>query len=327
MCPYKLGKENRTEGRTCLAGRLASIMDKKDIEELRGKVSCGAVLERDGWSIDSRESTLRAVKYRRGAGEIIIVIHEGMGWFDPMSDAKGDVFRLAEHLGADGFVEALEWVGGAVGFVPAAPVWQPAAREGSPKPLDARWRSRPVPRPGSPTWCYLSEVRGIPAGIMQDAIAHGLLREGPYGSMWAAHTDSSGRLTGWEERGSDWRGFATGGAKELFRLGSSASLRICVTEAAIDAMSLAALEGQRPTTLYLSTGGGWSPSADAAIAELARRQGCELVAATDANQQGDAYAERLRTHGVAAGCRFSRLRPQAEDWNDQLLDQRRGGKI
>lgn len=115
--------------------------------------------------------------------------------------------------------------------------------------------------------------------------------------------------------------------KELFRLGSAASLRICVTEAAIDAMSLVALEGPSPTTLYVSTGGGWSPIADAAIAELARRPGCELVAATDANRQGDAYAERVRAHAATAGCRFSRLRPQAEDWNDQLLDQRRGGKI
>ena len=37
--------------------------------------------------------------------------------------------------------------------------------------------------------------------------------------MWAAHTDAAGIVTGWEERGPEWRGFATGGAKVLFRLG------------------------------------------------------------------------------------------------------------
>lgn len=38
-----------------------------------------------------------------------------------------------------------------------------------------------------------------------------------------------------------------------------------------------------------------------------------LVAATDANRQGDIYADRIRAHAATAGCRFSRLRRQAED--------------
>jgi CHAT domain-containing protein len=51
------------------------------------------------------------------------------------------------------------------------------------------------------------------------------LREGPYGSMWAAHLDESGSVTGWEERGPDWRGFSTGGTKTLFQLGSTDAMR------------------------------------------------------------------------------------------------------
>jgi hypothetical protein len=31
------------------------------------------------------------MKYRRGDA-IIIVIHDGKGWFDPLSDGKGDVY-------------------------------------------------------------------------------------------------------------------------------------------------------------------------------------------------------------------------------------------
>ena len=89
--------------------------------------------------------------------------------------------------------------------------------------------------------------------------------------MWAAHSDSVGVITGWEERGPSWRGFATGGAKELFRLGAADCLRICVTEAAVDAMSLAALEELRDDTLYISTGGGWAPATEDAIRALAGR--------------------------------------------------------
>ena len=68
-------------------------MEKAELEELREKVNCGAVLETAGFAVDLKESTRKAVKYRRG-DDIIIVIHEGKGWFDPLSEAKGDVFRL-----------------------------------------------------------------------------------------------------------------------------------------------------------------------------------------------------------------------------------------
>lgn len=98
-------------------------MEKKDIKELRSKVACAAVLENDGWKIDLKESTRRALKYRSGA-DIIIVIHEGRGWFDPLSPAKGDVFDLAKHLGAGGFPEACDRVAALVGFVVTAPVWK-----------------------------------------------------------------------------------------------------------------------------------------------------------------------------------------------------------
>ena len=51
-------------------------MEKADLEELRGKVACGAVLETAGFAVDPKESTRRAVKYRRG-DEIIIVYWNG----------------------------------------------------------------------------------------------------------------------------------------------------------------------------------------------------------------------------------------------------------
>ena len=92
-------------------------MEQHEIETLRDKVPCAAVLEREGWTVDVKESTTRAVKYRRGAGEIIIVIHNGRGWFDPLSDAKGDVFTLAGHLAGIARRETrwLEVVGAAIG--------------------------------------------------------------------------------------------------------------------------------------------------------------------------------------------------------------------
>lgn len=301
-------------------------MEKKNIDELRGKVLCVSLLEKAGWKVDLKESTRKAVKYRRGEGQIVIVIHDGRGWFDPMSEAKGDVFDLATHLGASGFPEALQQVADLVGFTPTQPAWKRPARAKPIALLAHRWDARLKPRPGSPTWRYLAETRAIPDHLIQEAVDQGCLREGPHGSMWAAHTDDAGRVVGWEERGPGWRGFATDGSKVLFRLGTAQAKRTCTTEAAIDAMSLGALEGLRHDSLYVSTGGGWSPATEAAIRAIAARPGVLLVAATDSNLQGDVFGNRLRAIAEEVGCGYERLRPVHDDWNEELqaaLKQRR----
>ncbi|RUX02779.1 DUF3991 domain-containing protein [Mesorhizobium sp. M2A.F.Ca.ET.037.01.1.1] len=293
-------------------------MEKSDVKKLRSGVLCAAVLERAGFVVDPKESTKRAVKFRRG-DEIIIVIHDGKGWFDPLSDAKGDVFRLVEHLESVRFVEALDHVADLFGFVFSEPVWTKALGRTRPDlSIHERWQSRRKPWRGSMTWRYLRDERRLPETVIGAAIRQDRLREGPRGSMWAAHTDETGAVTGWEERGPNWRGFATGGAKVLFRFGRDDAERFYVTEAAIDAMSLAAVEAMRPDSLYLSTGGGWAPATVAAIRRLAARNGALLVAATDNNDQGEVYARRLEAIAVEAGCGFERLRPAADDWNEDL---------
>ena len=298
-------------------------MEKTDIEELRERVPCAAVLQKAGFAIDLKESTRKAVKYRRG-DEIIIVIHDGKGWFDPLSDLKGDVFSLVDHLDDIGFAEVLQRVSDLVGFVPSEPVWTRQARERDPDlGIPDRWRVRRRPWRGSMTWRYLRDERGLPETVLLAAIKQDRLREGPRGSMWAAHTDDAGAVTGWEERGPEWRGFASGGAKILFRLGPLGAIRLCITEAAIDAMSLSAIDNLRFDSLYLSTGGGWAPATDAAIRALAARPNVQLVAATDNNVQGEVYAGRIEAIAVAASCGYERLAPAHEDWNEELRASRR----
>ncbi|MGY3116188.1 hypothetical protein ACVWXQ_000123 [Bradyrhizobium sp. S3.14.4] len=141
--------------------------------------------------------------------------------------------------------------------------------------------------------------------------------------MWAAHLDIDGVVTGWEERGPQWRGFASGGGKVLFRFGPANASRLCITEAAIDAISLAAIEDQRPDSLYLSTGGGWAPATVAAIRALSARPDARLVAATDNNRQGEVYADRLAALAQEVGCDYERLQPTLEDWNEGLRERAR----
>ncbi|KND61506.1 hypothetical protein BVER_04450c [Candidatus Burkholderia verschuerenii] len=294
-------------------------MHDRELDELRHGVDCRAVLERAGWKLDAAESTKHAAKYRSGA-EIVIVTHEGKGWFDPLNDGRGDVIAIAQHLWGGTIDHARKALRPMAGIATSI---TPAFRERSAQaPIDAArtWAKAHQVRPGSQGWAYLTDTRGLPVATLERAIGAGLLREGIYGTVWFQHRKSDGRPCGWEMRGPKYNGFAKGGDKALFWIGELVSAqRIPVAESAIDALSLATLEGWHDRTAYLSTGGGFGPTtADTLRAMLPA--GARIVAATDRGHGGELLADRLHSLADAAGLAFSRKRPDAKDWNEQLTD-------
>lgn len=303
-----------------------------ELTELRAGISCALLLERDGWSLDKAESTRKCLKYRRGAGEVMIVNHDGQGWWDPMSQAKGDVFSLAQHLDPClNFGQVRKMLRGLVGMAPAFPEAERKRERSEPcVPVAQRWGKRRRLARGSATWTYLTATRGLPAGVLVAADLFDAVREGPCGSAWFAHRDHEGQLTGIEMRGPDWRGFSEDTDKTLFRLpgGTGVLTRLVVCEAPIDALSLAALEALRADTLYVSTTGGMGPHTLACLelllGDLARHPEGVLVAATDADKPGERYAVQLAAMAQAAGVRSERLLPTEgkNDWNDALLARR-----
>ena len=302
----------------------------EEIAALKASVNCAAMLERlpPVWQLDVKQSTRRSLKYRRGPGEIVIVTHDGRGWWDPFSEAKGDVFALAQHLdpGLD-FVAARRLLHRFAGIVPSHP---PSIRaRGSPTdplPVIRRWERRSLVSPGSPAWLYLAGSRSLPEPILTIAVAVDAVRAGPHGSAWFAHRDATGVVTGIEMRGPDWRNFSAGGSKTLFRLpgGPGPLPRVAVCEGAIDAISLAAIEGLRGDTLYAATTGGMGPATIAAIQQLLHAMSADpasiLIAATDADMAGRRYAGRLAELATEAGVQFEAILPPdgLNDWNDAL---------
>ena len=299
-------------------------------ERLKAGVSCAALLERlpPVWRLDRAESTRRSLKYRRGPGEIVIVTHGGRGWWDPLSEAKGDVFTLVQHLDPSlTFAGAFRVLRGFAGIMPASSAALRARRTAEPDvPVEQRWERRPLLSRGSAVWCYLAGQRHLPVRILTTARITDAVREGPHGSAWFAHRDGAGRLTGIEMRGPAWRGFSAGGAKTLFRLpgGSGRLSRVAVCEAAIDALSLAAIEGARRDTLYAATAGGMGPTTLAALRQVLHGLSADpagmLIAATDADAAGRRYAVRLQGMATEAGVRFGTILPPdgLNDWNDAL---------
>jgi Toprim-like/Protein of unknown function (DUF3991) len=305
-------------------------MDQQDqeIEWLKASVSCATLLERlpPVWRLDGAESTRRSLKYRRGEGEIVIVNHDGHGWWDPLSDRKGDIFTLVQHLDPHlHFGDARRLLRDFVGIAPAFPAaFRTKSEAASHVPIARRWERREPLSCGSPVWRYLTAQRHLPEKILIAARMADAIREGPRGSAWFAHRDAKGILTGIEMRGPDYRNFSAGGGKTLFRLpgGPGRLTRVAVCEAAIDALSLAAIENLCDDTLYSATAGGMGPTTIASLQQLLMDLNSDpagiLVAATDADAAGRRYATRLAELANNAGARFDTILPPngLNDWND-----------
>ena len=289
-----------------------------ELFELRARVDCRVVLERAGWLLDKKESTRRAAKYRRGAGEIIIVTQDGKGWFDPMAEAsRGDVIALAQKLWAGNLGQARKTLRPLAGI---APLLMPASSHGAVLTRDqvaATWAGRSPPRPGSAAWTYLTECRRLPPSVLALATDWGLLREGVQGTAWFLHR-LDGKPSGWEMRGPHFKGFLAGGVKTAFVLAAhDAAPRIVVCESAIDALSLAALEGFAEDTAYVSTAGGWGEGGTVALDGLLATAN-QVVAATDQDPAGERLAARIERLASRCSVPYIRQRPTLKDWNEAL---------
>src|SRR6516165_8074190 len=221
----------------------SSMNSDAEVEQLRASVHCAALLEHltAPWRLDKRESTQNCLKYRRGAGETLIVNHQGRGWWDPNSSARGDVFALVQHLEPGlNFGQFRKVLRQFAGLSPTFPEAR-RARQGKMAPdlpPAARWARCPKLRKGTPGWTYLATQRALPANVLAAASAAAVVRQGAYGNPWFAHRDEAGHVSHVEIRGPDFKGSLRGGTKILFRFpgGMAPPTRLVLTEAPIDAL-------------------------------------------------------------------------------------------
>ena len=178
--------------------------------------------------------------------------------------------------------------------------------------------NRATPDP-APDWLA---GRGIRQGTL-DA-CRPLIRRDSGGRLLFAHRDRNRRLTGFEIAPPDGaRRFATGGTRSLFavRAGAAGDLEaLVVTEGAVDALSLAQIDGCPADRAFLSTAGAPSRSQCGQIGLAARtlpNLRC-IVLAQDGDEAGDRQAETLRGRlKVPPQVTFQRRRPPDNaDWND-----------
>jgi hypothetical protein len=86
---------------------------------------------------------------------------------------------------------------------------------------------------------------------------------------------------------------------------------LVLAEAAIDALSLAAIQCLREDTLYYAASGGGMGSSsisalEALLASIAALTGAMFCSAADANEPGDRFADRHRSLAEKLGVPFAR---------------------
>src|ERR1700691_3490822 len=176
------GEEKPKAGQpsSCAQTQGANMSDP-EIEDLRDKVHCAVVLENtpSPWKLDRKESTKLSLKYRRGKGEILIVSHRGKGWWDPTSDAKGDVFGLVQRLEPGiNFGHVRKRLREFAGLSPSFPIAERVGRrKASERSVAERWAERTAVWTGSPTWCYLARKRLLPSAILEAASPAAVMRD------------------------------------------------------------------------------------------------------------------------------------------------------
>jgi hypothetical protein len=278
-------------------------MRAREFGRLRA-VPLAEVLARLGAERDPHDGA----RWRTPRGPVSVTGMRFFNWHE--SAGGGGAIDLVMHLRRVEFPEAVAWLRGAFGLPEALAPQQPERRRRFVPPARDDGNLVRVAR-------YLEQERAIPAEVLEPLLQTNVVYADARANAVFLHRGPRGRPVGAELRGTSrvqWRGMAAGSRKAAgyFAAGPAGAGEIVLCESAIDAMSCVAL---RPGARAISTAGthpnpGWLPRLLAA----ARPVYCGF----DADEPGERAAAAM----TARHPTIRRLRPEAHDWNDDLVARR-----
>lgn len=300
-----------------------------ELEQFKREINLVEYAESQGYEINFRESRRASTVMRHQAGDKIIVAtdQDGHGIYFSVRDGADsgsiiDFVQRRQGLNLGQVRKELRpWAGTRR---TAQPVRKPVADRPAKPEASSRDRQQvlrvwmhmhPQPQGGHP---YLLS-RGLSAETLEDPRFVNMVRSDGRGNAVFPHFDRGG-ITGYELKNDGFTGFAKDGEKSLWYSSNiMTAKRVVICESAIDCMSHAQCTGDTDTA-YLSVGG--QPSVEQwrlierAVTKVQER-GDQVVLATDADEVGDNLARIIG--GLAPGA--LRARPEAKDWNEQLVAQ------
>ena len=293
-----------------------------ELERFKGEINLVEFAQSLGYEVIKKESSRACSVMKRGGDKIVVATDEADGhgiYFNVGDQAdSGSVIDFAQRR-LDGNLGVIRKELRGWCYTPKAPSPKrrpPEGRPERPEPVGrdraellAKW-ARMTLYAGS----YLTEQRGLDPKL----IAAWRVRQDERGNALFAHYDAIA-MSGWESKNKEWTGFAAGGQRGLGMavLGGPTVTCIVVTESSIDSISYCQLD-HRPGTAYASLGGTLSDKQRELLSDAMRRYpAAQVIAATDADEAGDAMAARILQ---LAPDRVTRHRPPGlhKDWNDAL---------
>jgi hypothetical protein len=304
-------------------------MDPDEIAKARA-VPLATVLEGLGATRDPKDPSRN---WRWGASRITVTDsrfydHNEAGALHRMPGGRaggGGAIDLVQYLQAVGFREAVRQLGG-LGSARTHVAAQAAATLSTDHAAPATTPQRPLPTPAADRvarvrW-YLGDVRAIPQTIVDQALKSGTVFSDTHGNVVFRLRDETGREIGYEVRGTYEKPYhSVHGEKGLFIAKSDSKPIAAFVESGIEALSYQAVRG---SGLIISTTGS-AVALPARMASALQERGYAIVAAFNADKEGDRMSARLSERLRNAVVRDRPDERTGKDWNAQLQHVKAAG--
>lgn len=295
-----------------------------ELEKFKTEINLAEMASSYGYELVRKESSRASLVMRHPDGDKIVVATGTDGhsiFFSVHDEGKSgsviDFVKWKENTNLGYARQTLrKWVANPASFFPTAPKPNFPRPVAVPQDCTARHAEWLRMQPYRATGKGYLEKRGLSA----DTIRTFSERVGvdQRGNVCFRHDDLRS-VTGWEMKNNAFTGFSGGGRKALWgwKVGSpqkEATPLVIVTESAIDTLSYYQLH-PRPG-FYLSFGGSMSPEQNELLKYVLNRYPvAQIVAATDNDEQGEKFAEVIRSIRPDA---VRATPPIGKDWNDTL---------
>lgn len=297
----------------------------KELERFKTEIDLRAYAAALGYGLDRKESWRGSSVLRHPNGDKVIVKRDHDQHFVYFSvrdeSDNGSIIDFVQRRKAYNLGQVRQelrpWIGKPAPSPALFPALQPTTKDRL--AVERQYRlMQDVER-----HAYLTDVRCLPVETLISARFAGRIKTDARGNAVFGHFDLEG-LCGYEIKNTGYTGFARGGEKGLWLSQSEATdNRLVLCESAIDALSYAALFPSLHTR-YASLGGQMNPKQPALLKALFLHlpKDTEVLAATDADADGRAYAQLIATllqETARDDLRFQRQEPTVgKDWNDVL---------
>ena len=303
----------------------------EELEEFKTQINFCEYASSQGFVLDRKLSSRASAVMRHPNGDKIIVAKRPNGhwtYFNVHGSDSGTVidFVSARKSVSLGRVrkELRPWIGKAASIAISNNSFALIPTEGDLQKVRRRWeRSRPITAKDT----YLSS-RKIPRSILEDPVFENRIRIDEYRNCIFPHWDSKGELSGFEIKSKSFTGFSPGGKKWFwYSQPRTSDHTIVVCESAIDALSMAALEGIDGKRFF-STAGQYGPQHIACLIDIIKQMPAvaSIWLAFDNDQAGRQMAGEFRSAfqkqfggDIAVVDRFPIT--EGTDWNDVLQSQ------